>query len=32
MLYLIVDMCLIEFVANYDTKVNKRHIKGKIIY
>ncbi len=24
-------MCLAEFVANYDTKINKRHNKNKIL-
>jgi hypothetical protein len=25
------DLCLAEFVVNYDIKVNKRHYKNKII-
>jgi len=25
------DLCLVEFIIKYDTKLNKRHIKSKII-
>ncbi len=26
------DLCLVEFINNYDKNKNKRHIKSKIIH